>query len=179
MPSFKNACRRRQSRPVYGTAALYPTTRVGIQAFNEHARKFHYLKKHHGQARGKTPEITVPWLPSPVNKAESLTFPVKSWIREALAFCKKGIKFVATPHTIDRGDLQLATDDLARRLHLNLFFHGGNSTTRDPNFRIKSTWMPPSSNTFSECELKILDSAVKNIPNALTKRNLPKTNGSP
>ena len=87
---------------------------------------------------------------------------------------QKGIKFVPTPRTIDRGDLKSATDGLARRLRLNFFFHGRNSATRDPNFRIKSTWMPPSNNPFLECELKTLDSAIKNIPDALPKSNLPK-----
>ena len=87
---------------------------------------------------------------------------------------QKGIKFVPTPRTIDRGDLQSATDGLARCLRLNFFFHGRNSATRDPNFRIKSTWMPPSNNPFLECELKTLVSAIKNIPDALPKSNLPK-----
>ena len=91
-----------------------------------------------------------------------------------MAFCKRRIKVVPTPHTIDRCDLQLATDGLACRLHLNFFFHDRNSATRDPNFSIKSTWMLPSYNPFLECELKILDFAVKNIPDAFPKSNLPK-----
>ena len=45
-------------QPVYGTAALDLTFLKGIQAFNEHARKFlgnrpvaHYLNKHHAQVK--------------------------------------------------------------------------------------------------------------------------------
>ena len=79
-----------------------------------------------------------------------------------------------TPNPIPNPNPNPATDGLARRLRLNFFFHGRNSATRDPNFRMKSTWMPPFSNTFLECELKILDSAVNNIPDALPKGNLPK-----
>ena len=45
-------------QPVYGTIALDLTFLKGIQAFNEHARKFlgnrpvaHYLNKHHAQVK--------------------------------------------------------------------------------------------------------------------------------
>ena len=93
----------------------------------------------------------------------SATFPFKSsgiinlssknLDKGSIGVLQKGIKFVPTLSTIDRGDLQSATDGLARRLRTNLnviFFHSQNSATRDPNFRIKSTWMFPSNNTFLE-----------------------------
>ena len=82
--------------------------------------------------------------------------------------------FTASPNPTPNPNPNPATDGLACRLRLNFFFHGRNSATRDPNFRMKSTWMPPSSNSFLECELKIPDSAVSNIPDALPKGNLPK-----
>lgn len=92
----------------------------------------------------------------------------------SISVLRKGIKYVPTPVTTDRGDLQSANDGIARRLRLNFFFHGRNSATRDRNFRVKSNWTPKTNYPFLESELQILNLALGQLPVTVPKDNLKK-----